>query len=243
VVGLIIGVVLVVVGLPFEGIAALVIVTVGLTWWAWRGAAASVIRAVGARPSRELDRARLHNLVDGLCATMGLPTPTVLVVDHDRPNAMTVGRHPQTAVLIVTSGLDASLSLVELEGVLAHELVHIKRHDSLLSGVAVRVVAPLSAVLGTDRGAAMVHRLVGPGREFSADQRAAAVVRYPVGLGSALHAMVTGPDNGTGWPPGGRRSAALTRWLWIDPSIGGGPAPADGELDDPSVRAAALSLL
>ena len=85
---------------------------------------------------------RLHNLVDGLCATMGLPRPIICLVDSPVPNAMAVGRDPATAWLIVTSGLDRSLTLVELEGVLAHELVHIKRHDTVVSGVAVIAALP-----------------------------------------------------------------------------------------------------
>ena len=243
IVGVVVGAVLAAVGLPLVGVGALVVVTAAVAFWTWSGAAGSVVRAVGARPSREVDRPRVHNLVDGLCATMGLPTPSILVVESPRPNALSVGRDPRSASLIVTSGLDGTLSLVELEGVLAHELVHVKRHDTLLSGVAVRVTAPLAAVLGVAWGTARVHRLVGPGREFSADQRAAAVVRYPVGLGSALRTMGGRTGSDATWPPGGGRRAALTRWLWIDPVPAWGDAGApDGELDDPSVRSAALSL-
>jgi heat shock protein HtpX len=242
-VGLVAGAVLAAVGLLVEGVVALVVVTALLAWWAWRGAASSVLRSLGARPSREEERPRLHNLVDGLCATMGLPSPAILVVESARPNALAVGRDPRSASLVVTSGLDGALSLVELEGVLAHELVHVKRHDTLLSGVAVRVLTPVAALLGAERGADYVHRLVGPGREFSADQRAAAVVHYPVGLGSALRTMAAADGPSASWPPGSGRGAALTRWLWIDPGEGGARTPMDGELDDPEVRAAALALL
>jgi Zn-dependent protease with chaperone function len=241
VVGVILGAVVAVAVMPLVGLGVLVVVAAVWSLSIWHAAPNSVIRAVGAEVSQEPDRPRLHNLVNGLCATMGLPTPAILVVESPRSNAMAVGRDPKSASLIVTSGLDRALSLVELEGVLAHELVHIKRHDTVLSGAAVASVAPLATVIGTERAAALVHRLVGPGREFSADQRAATVVRYPVGLGSALQSMCS-PEGGTSWPPGAGRRSALTRWLWIDPS-GASEVPADGELDDPAVRAAALSLL
>ena len=242
-VGVILAAVVAAVGQPLVAVGVLVVVTVALAVWTWRSAPGRVVRAVGARPSREEDRPRLHNLVDGLCATMGLPSPAILVVESARPNAMAVGRDPRSASLVVTTALDGSLSLVELEGVLAHELVHIKRHDTVLSGVAVAVAAPLSLVMRAGGGADLVHRLVGHGREFSADQRAATVVRYPVGLGSALRAMSAPVDAAGPWPPGRGRTAATTRWLWIDPMVTVGGSAADGALDDPSVRAEALSLL
>ena len=147
---------------------------------------------------------------------MGLPAPAIVIVDSPLPNAMAVGRHPDTAVLVVTSGLDAVLSLVELEGVLAHELVHIKRHDTVVSAPSVVIGAFVSFVVGPARATHVVHRLVGPGREFAADQRAAAVVRYPPGLGGALETMADISD-GPSWPPGRGRISLLTRWLWIDP--------------------------
>jgi hypothetical protein len=242
--GVVVGVVLVAVGLPIVAAVALVGVAGGVFWWTWRTAPTRVIRALGAQLSDEDEHPRLHNLVDGLCASMGLPRPTIFVVGHQVPNAMAVGRDPSTASLIVTSALDHSLSLVQLEGVLAHELVHVKRDDTVLAGVAVVAMAPVSVLVSVARAADRVHAIVGPGREFSADQQAAAVVRYPPGVGSALEVMVEGPAPTTPWPPGRGRTAALTRWLWIDPW---GGRPADGEtvgnLDDTRVRAEALSLL
>ena len=241
--GVVVGIVLVLVGQPVIAAAALVVVAVGISWWVWRVAPRAVVRSVGAIPSNEWDYPRLHNLVDGLCATMGLPRPTICVIDSPVPNAMAIGRSPATASLVVTSGLDESLSLVELEGVLAHELVHIKRHDTVVGGVAVVATAPLAAIIGPAKATDRVHTLIGRGREFSADQRAAGVVRYPPGIVSALDAMANGEGAVGQWPPSLGRMAMLTRWLWIDP-MAGAPArpPADGDLDDTRVRAAALSL-
>ncbi len=241
--GVVVGVVLVLLGLPVVGAAALVVVTGGMCWWTWRSAPARVVRAVGGRPSDEDRHPRLHNLVDGLCASMGLPRPAIFVVDHGVPNAMTVGRDPSTAYLVVTSALESSLSLVQLEGVLAHELVHVKRRDTVLAGLAVVALAPWSALVGVERAAEQVRSLVGPGREFSADQRAASVVRYPPGIGSALQVMVARPGSPDLWPPGRGRTAGLTRWLWIDPVAGRAPGrPVEGNLDDTRVRAEAQSL-
>ncbi len=243
VIGVLAGVVLVALGLPLIGLVALVGVTAVLAAWTWRTAPGTVLGALGATPSVEADRPRLHNLVDGLCATMGLDRPTIAVVASDVPNALAVGRDPKSATLVVTTGLDRALTLVQLEGVLAHELVHIKRNDTVLSAVAVLVAAPWSVVRGTSVGVDTVHQLVGRGREFAADQRAALVVRYPSGIGAALGTMVGEPVIGAAWPPAPGRIAALTRWLWVDPMAGttSGESP-EGNLDDTRVRAAALAL-
>jgi hypothetical protein len=110
--------------------------------------------------------------------------------------------------------------------------------------MAVVTTAPLCAFIGVGKGAERVHRLIGKGRAFDADQRAARVVRYPPGIGSALDTMVEQSGAPGPWPPGTGRTAAVTRWLWVDPMVG---APAgeslEGNLDDTRVRAAALSLL
>lgn len=243
VLGVVVAAVLVAVGQVIVALAALVFVSAAGAAWLWRTAPGTVLDALGAVPSRESDRPRLHNLVDGLCATMGLERPSIAVVDSDVPNALAVGRDPKSATLVVTSGLDRALTLVELEGVLAHELVHIKRNDTVLSAVAVLVAVPWAVVRGTPAGVDAVHGLVGRGREFSADQRAALVVRYPPGIGSALGTMVGGPRVATAWPPSTGRVAALTRWLWVDPMAGATDAESlVGNLDDTRVRAAALDL-
>jgi Zn-dependent protease with chaperone function len=242
--GVIVGAVLVAVGVGvYIGAAAFVVVALAVMAALWQSGSSSVIRALGAVPSEESERPRLHNLVDGLCATMGLPRPAVCVVHSQVRNAMAVGRDPASATLIVTTGLDEHLTLVELEGVLAHELVHIKRLDTVLAGTALAVMTPLSLVIGLDRATDRLHGLVGQGREFSADQRAASVVRYPPGLGSALEAMADDDQGPVTWPPGTGRRAALTKWLWIDPMVGAAPGLSmEGNLDDTRVRAQAQSL-
>ncbi len=239
--GVVAAVVLAVLGLVIIGLIALIGVTIAAAAWLRRSSAQRVVASLGAQRSNEEDRPRLHNLVEGLCATMGLDRPDILVVDSPLPNALCVGRDAHHTTLVVTTGLEPSLSLVELEGVLAHELIHVKREDTVLAGVAVAVGALVSLVAGETSGIDAVHRMVGPGREYSADQRAAQVVRYPEGIGGALAVMAEG-DAGS-WPPGTTRMARLTRWLWIDPIAGSTPGTdGTGELDDTRVRAAALTL-
>jgi heat shock protein HtpX len=83
---------------------------------------------------------RLHNLVEGLCIAGGLPKPQVYVIDDPAPNAFATGRSPQHASIAVTTGLLTMMNRVELEGVLAHELSHIRNYDVLVSTIAVTLL-------------------------------------------------------------------------------------------------------
>ena len=93
-----------------------------------------------ARPAPEAEYQRLHNLVEGLCIAGGLPKPGVYVIDDPAPNAFATGRNPQHAAIAVTSGLLEQMNRVELEGVVAHELSHIRNYDILVSTLAVTMV-------------------------------------------------------------------------------------------------------
>ncbi|MGH9283183.1 MAG: M48 family metallopeptidase [Acidimicrobiales bacterium] len=93
-----------------------------------------------ARPADPAQYARLHNLVEGLCIAAGLPKPRVYVVEDDAPNAFATGRDPKHAAIAVTTGLMDKLNRIELEGVLAHELSHVKNYDILVSTLAVTMV-------------------------------------------------------------------------------------------------------
>lgn len=93
-----------------------------------------------AKPADPKEYARLHNLVEGLCIAAGLPKPRVYIVEDHAPNAFATGRNPQHAAIAVTTGLLEKMNRVELEGVLAHELSHIKNYDILVSTLAVTMV-------------------------------------------------------------------------------------------------------
>ncbi|MGH9269308.1 MAG: M48 family metalloprotease, partial [Acidimicrobiales bacterium] len=93
-----------------------------------------------ARPADPVEYARLHNLVEGLCIAAGLPKPRLYVVEDAAPNAFATGRDPRHAAVAVTTGLLDKLNRVELEGVLAHELSHVKNYDILVSTLAVTMV-------------------------------------------------------------------------------------------------------
>ncbi|MFP5319314.1 MAG: M48 family metalloprotease [Acidimicrobiia bacterium] len=93
-----------------------------------------------ARPADPEQYARYHNLVEGLCIAAGLPKPRLYVIEDEAPNAFATGRNPRNAAVAVTTGLLAKLNRIELEGVLAHELSHVKNYDLLVSTLAVTMV-------------------------------------------------------------------------------------------------------
>lgn len=82
----------------------------------------------------------LHNIVENLAITAGLPKPKVYIITDPAPNAFATGRNPEHAVVAVTTGLLAIMNKTELEGVIAHELSHVGNRDMLLSTVAAVLV-------------------------------------------------------------------------------------------------------
>jgi heat shock protein HtpX len=118
---------------------ALVVATAGVAGAWWRSDAIA-LAVSHARPADPVAHARLHNLVEGLCIAGGLPKPRVYVIEDAAPNAFATGRDPRHAAVVVTTGLLARLDRVELEGVLAHELSHIRSNDILVSTLAVTLV-------------------------------------------------------------------------------------------------------
>ena len=94
-----------------------------------------VLAMNGARPATQEQDQLISTLLDGLCIASGLPRPKLYVVNDPSPNAFATGRNPQNAVICVTTGLLERMDKYELEGVLAHELSHIKNYDILLSTV------------------------------------------------------------------------------------------------------------
>jgi heat shock protein HtpX len=93
-----------------------------------------------AQPADPKQYARYHNLVEGLCIAAGLPKPRLYVINDPAPNAFATGRNPEHAAIAVTTGLLEKMNRVELEGVLAHELSHVKNYDTLVMTLAVTMV-------------------------------------------------------------------------------------------------------
>lgn len=101
-----------------------------------------IILAVShARPATEAEDKKIMNILDGLMISSGLPSrPRLYVVEDAQPNAFATGRNPKHAIICVTTGLLDKLEYYELEGVIAHEMAHIKNYDILLSAVVTVMV-------------------------------------------------------------------------------------------------------
>ena len=130
-------------GGPTASVIALVIAAVMAftSYWKSDSIALKVSRAVPADPTTYQ---RLHNLVEGLCIAGGLPKPKVYIINDPAPNAFATGRNPQHAAIAVTTGLLEKMNRVELEGVIAHELSHIRNYDILVSTIAVTLVGSIA---------------------------------------------------------------------------------------------------
>ncbi len=120
------------------------ILSLFLSLGSWWSSATIALKVSRARPADETEYRRLHNLVEGLCIAGGIPKPGVYVIDDDAPNAFATGRNPQHAAIAVTTGLLSKMNRVELEGVVAHELSHIRHYDIAVSTIAVTLVGAVA---------------------------------------------------------------------------------------------------
>ena len=158
----------------------------------------------------------LHRMVRELAGRAGLPMPRVFIMDNPQPNAFATGRNPQNAAVAVTTGLMQSLSREELAGVVAHELAHIKHHDTLLmtitatiagaismlaqfgmffggghrdsngQGGGLGIIGSLAMMILAPLGAMLVQMAISRTREYAADETGARICGQPMWLASAL---------------------------------------------------------
>ena len=154
---------------------------------------------VGARELLPVEAPLLHSSVERLAAIAGIAKPKIYVIRDGLPRALATGRGPRSSAIAVSAGCLTACPPAELEGVLAHELAHVRHRDVLIqTGVVVVAAAIIEAsrlggwlersllfVLGPV-AAAFVHLLVSPKREFEADRTAATLCGSPHGLADAL---------------------------------------------------------
>ena len=172
----------------------------------------------GARQIEKRDNPLLYNTVENLAITNGMPMPKVYIIDDPAPNAFATGRDPQHASVAATTGLLALMDKSELEGVIAHELGHVKNYDirvmmivfglvsviGLIADIFMRMLwfrdreeSPPPALMALGIVAAVlapivalvVQLAVSRQREYLADATGAQTTRYPEGLASALEKL------------------------------------------------------
>src|SRR6478672_4087973 len=171
-----------------------------------------VLSVYGAHEVDQHTAPELVSLVATLAARAELPMPRVFLMDNPQPNAFATGRNPQNAAVAVTTGLVQSLSREELAGVIAHELAHVKNHDTLLMTItatiagAVSMLAQFGMFFGGHRnnnngpgiigsiammilapfGAMLVQMAISRTRKYAADDLGARICAQPIWLASAL---------------------------------------------------------
>lgn len=112
------------------------IFSIASTWGSYYYSDKIVLSLNKARPATKKENLKLVNILDALVVSSGLPcTPKLYIVEDAQPNAFATGRNPENAVICVTTGLLDKLEYYELEGVIAHEMAHIKNYDIRLSAV------------------------------------------------------------------------------------------------------------
>jgi heat shock protein HtpX len=169
-----------------------------------------VLRMYGAQVVTAQEAPELYAMVDRLRQRAGLPMPKVAIAPHEQPNAFATGRSPKHAVVAVTTGILKYVPPEELEGVLAHELAHVKNRDMLITTVAAGIAGALSnlpyllmfgggqdddgghpfaqlgLILLAPIGAMLIQFAVSRQREFEADRVGAQILGRPMPLANAL---------------------------------------------------------
>jgi heat shock protein HtpX len=125
------------------GVAGLIIallIAAGMSYYSYLYGDRLVLRASRARPVTHEEQPRLHNIVEGLALAAGLPKPAVYVVPEAAPNAFATGRDPEHSSIAGTQGLLDTMNRVELEGVIGHEMSHVRDRDILLGTIVATLV-------------------------------------------------------------------------------------------------------
>ncbi len=199
-----------------QGMTMALLMALGLNFFAYWNSDKMALAMNGAREVSEAEAPDLHGLVASLAARAGLPKPRVYVVENDTPNAFATGRNPEHAAVAVTTGIMQVLDRSELEGVIAHELGHIKNRDILIGSIAavmagaISYLANFAMFFGGSRSdeeggsnpltmilmmivaplaASLIQMAISRSREYIADATGADICGHPKSLASALNKL------------------------------------------------------
>ena len=148
-----------------------------------------VLAMYRAQPVDEASAPRLYSVVRRLATRAGIPMPRVYVIPEDTPNAFATGRDPEHAVIAVTEGILRVLSEEELEGVLAHELAHVKNRDVLISTIAATLAGAITYLAHMAQWAAMFGGRRGDDDEGGANPVAAILMAIVAPIAAMLVQM------------------------------------------------------
>ncbi|GEQ97581.1 protease HtpX [Iodidimonas gelatinilytica] len=198
------------------GMVIAFLVAIAMNGFAYWNSDKLVLRMQGARPVNEAQAPQLYRIVSRLAARAQLPMPKVYLVDQAQPNAFATGRNPQNAAVAATTGLLRLLDEDEIEGVMAHELAHVKNRDTLIMTMtavvagAISMLANFALFFGGNRNnplgifgailimifapmaAMLVQMAISRTREYAADRGGAEISGKPMALASALDKLQNG---------------------------------------------------
>jgi heat shock protein HtpX len=195
-----------------SGMVIALIVAAAMNLFAYWNSDKMVLSMYGAREVDERSAPELVSLVRQLAGAAEIPTPRVYVMENPQPNAFATGRNPEHAAVAMTTGLLNTVNREELSGVLAHELGHIKHHDTLLMTITATIAGAISMLanfgfyFGSSRNsnsnfgfvgsllllilgplaAGLVQMAISRTREYEADREGAEISKRPLALASAL---------------------------------------------------------
>lgn len=201
-----------------NGMVFALLMAVGMNFFAYWYSDKMALKMSGAQEVSLAEAPDLHQMVASLSSRAGLPKPRIYIIHQDTPNAFATGRNPDHAAVAVTTGLMQILKSAELEGVLAHELGHIKNRDILISSIAATMAGAISYMASMAQwamifggrsdedngggligsllmmilapiGAAIIQMAISRSREFQADATGAAICGHPRSLASALQQL------------------------------------------------------
>ncbi|MFD2184817.1 zinc metalloprotease HtpX [Rhodoplanes azumiensis] len=222
------------------------LVAAGMNLFSYWNADRMVLSMTGAQEVDARTAPEFYAMVQELAGRAGLPMPRVYIVDDPQPNAFATGRNPQNAAVAATTGLLNMLSREEIAGVMAHELAHVKNHDTLImtitatiagaismlaqfgmffggghrenNGGGLGIVGTLAMVILAPIAAMLVQMAISRTREYAADRMGAQICGRPIWLASALAKI----DNAAHQIPNeaAERNPAVAHMFIINPLSG-----------------------
>ena len=192
------------------GMTIALIIALGLNFFSYWFSDSIVLKMHGAQEVQRSEAPELYDMVDRLRKRADLPMPRVCIIPQKQPNAFATGRTPKNGVVAVTQGLLRMMNRQELEGVIAHELAHIKNRDILISSISATMAAAITLLArfgfffgGRDQNivsmllmmilaplaAIVIQMAISRSREYVADRDGARIAGNPHGLANALQRL------------------------------------------------------